>query len=165
MSLMWHRGNGVPDPELPRGAAPVAVLAELPAVEMAAVLALRLWCSGAEGRARLAADLALALGAAAADADHGLSELIRLVVQGGRRPMMRHGIDCPCVGGDESAFAQMVAAAAGGDREDALIFALALMPPVAAFAACQQAGPVGLALLALVRRRPAPNDRQEFTRH
>ncbi|ARE42421.1 hypothetical protein RGUI_0063 (plasmid) [Rhodovulum sp. P5] len=58
------------------------------------------------------------------------------------------------VSGDENAFAQMLAAAVGGEREDALIFALALMGTRHAFEAVQLAEEMGFALLGLVRAGP-----------
>jgi hypothetical protein len=81
--------------------------------------------------------------AAAADFD----ALLRTLLEHGRRPLMRHGLRCKCFGGDESAFANMIAAAAGQDREDALLFASTLMTGHAAWAASRLAEAVGQAPL------------------
>jgi hypothetical protein len=168
MTVAWFNDAHFGRDTATRGGAPVGMLAELPVVEMGAILFLRMWCEGAASRALLADDFSLAFGTPRADAElERLSGLIGTVLQGGRRPLMRHGVDCPCFGGDESAFATMVACAVAGDREDATVFALALMSPAAAFSAVQAAGPVGLAILGLARRLRglAPSHPQDFTRH
>lgn len=168
MTMAWFRRAPGGHGPARRGGAPVGVIAELPDVELGAVLLLRLWCEGDGGRAQIARDFLLCFetGRAAAEFEN-LDRLVRVVVQGGRRPLMRHGINCTCFGGDESAFAHMVAAAAAGDREEAMAFALALMSPDAAFAAVQMAESTGLAihsLAAAARRYPGPEDRP-FIRH
>lgn len=68
---------------------------------------------------------------------------------------MRHGATCTCLGGDEAAFAHLIAAAAAGDHEDAMAFALILMQANAAWQAVQLARGVGLSLLQMTRVRPA----------
>lgn len=166
MSMAWFK-QGMPEGAIQRGGAPVGMLEELPPVEMGAVLLLRLWCEGGAGRARIQNDLTLAFGTARADRElERLAALVRTVLKGARRPVMRHGVACPCFGGDESAFANMVAAAAQGERDDAMVFALALMAPDFACAAAQLAGPVGLAILGLSRNLgAAPSPIQTMTRH
>jgi hypothetical protein len=130
-----------------RGGVPVGHLAELPQVEAAAVVCLRLWCDGAEGQARLWSDLAGALGAGPArDALTAFERLVGQLARHGRRPLMRHGRECACVGADEAAFATMIAAAAQGEHEDAVLLAALLVPPALAAGLAEQAGVVGLAL-------------------
>jgi hypothetical protein len=140
-----------------RGAAPVGHLLELPDVEQAAVACLRLWCDGTAAQARLWGDLAGALGPGhGRTALKALERLLDLIVTHGRRPLMRHGLDCRCVGGDECAFAHLVAAAAGGEREDALLMASLLVPPGLAPEAVELAGQFGLGLRRMaVSYRPA----------
>lgn len=108
----------------PRGAAPVGRVSELPALEAGAVLYLRLWFAGETGRSRVVADFAALLGlghgAAAASA---FDRLCGLIATHGRRPMMRHGVECGCLGGDEACFAQLIALAAAGEREEAMLMA------------------------------------------
>jgi hypothetical protein len=166
MTIAWFKD--APSRQANRGGAPVGLLEELPPVEMLAILFLRLWCEGEAGRARIAADLTQAFGTTRADLElERLAGLVQLVLQGGRRVLMRHGGACPCFGGDESAFANMVASAAAGDHEDSMVFALVLMTPAAAFGAVQLAEPVGLTLLGLARtlRGKVPSCAQDFTRH
>jgi hypothetical protein len=130
-----------------RGGAPVGHIADLPQIEAGAVACLRLWCDGAEAQARLWADLSGALGAAEARAAlKALERLVGLIVRHGRRPLMRHGRACGCVGADEAAFATLIAAAADGARADATLLAALLVPPGMAAGAAELAGAFGAAL-------------------
>lgn len=140
-----------------RGAAPVAALDTLPPVERAAVRCLRGWTAGPAARARIRRNFAAVFGASADTHEEALDALMELSLTSGRRPLARNPQHCPEVGGDENAFAQMVAAAVGGERDDALVFALALMGPGAAFQAVHLAEDLGLALLGLLRARPLPD--------
>lgn len=111
-----------------RGAAPVGRLEELPPAERTAILCLRAWCEGGAARDGVAAHfrqstspLAAELALAAFDA------LVQTMLCGARRPLTRHGLDCRCFGGHECAFANLVVAAALGDRDEALLFAAGLL--------------------------------------
>lgn len=155
MTVSWFDDAFQAGTEVPRGGAPVGVLAELPALERGAIAILRLWCDGVEGQAQIARDLSQAFGPARAGAElDRIATCLDVVLSGARRPMMRHASDCACFGGDESAFAHLAAAAVVGDRDDALVFALALVSPQHAFAAVQAAEGFGLAVLALTRPGP-----------
>ncbi|WP_157982072.1 hypothetical protein [Oceanicella sp. SM1341] len=115
-----------------RGAAPVGVVSELPPLEMQVVRYLRLWCDGPESQAEVWQDLANRLGTVrAARALRDFESLMGLVLRNARRPLQRHGVNCTCFGGDEAAFAQMVAYARDGHTEDAgLVAALFVAPAV-----------------------------------
>ncbi len=136
-----------------RGAAPVGYLQELPPVEMAAVLYLRAWCEGGAERQKIARDFRCVMGnEAGLAAVEDFDALMTTLLGRARRPLMRHGLACKCVGGDESAFAQMIAAAAAQDRDDAMLFAGALTKGDAAWAVVQIAGQLGQVFLRLARR-------------
>jgi hypothetical protein len=160
MSKPWFLFSPSPAQGLSRGAVPVGTLDQLPLLEQGAVHLLRQWCAGEAQRIALAEQITRALGdARGVRAVNALADLVTLFTRHGRRPLMHHGLDCACLGGDESAFAQMVSAAAAGDHDDAMAFALTMMPAAAAFAAVQTAGPLGLAILAMARgpnRNAAP---------
>ncbi|NDV01641.1 hypothetical protein [Pseudoroseicyclus tamaricis] len=119
----------------PRGAAPVGQLAELGALESGAVLALRLWCEGAREEIGLAGPGLEALTGA-----------MRLLLDHGRRRLMRHGTTCSCLGGDEACFAQLVALAATGEEEEALMLAMLMVRGDMAPALIHHAGDLGRAL-------------------
>lgn len=138
-----------------RGGAPVGHLLELPDIEQGAVACLRLWCDGPDAQARLWRDLSAALGTAhGSTALKALERLLTLVVRHGRRSLMCHGTDCRCVGGDEAAFANLVAAAAAGERKDALLLASLLVHPGMAPEAADLAAQFGLALRRMAIGRP-----------
>lgn len=153
MSYSWFKSSKVANASPVRGGAAVGMLADMPPLERGVVQLLRQWCDGEAGRIAVAEDFTALFGAEqAAVAVNNLAHLITLMVQMGRRPLMRHQVQCACLGGDESAFAQMVAAATAGDREDAMAFALTLLPPDIAFEAVQTAGYVGRAMLDIIHK-------------
>ena len=110
--------------ERKRGGAPVGYLAELPEVEASAIAFLRCWCEGPYFQQALRDEferkLGVRHGGRGADALHRLCQLLALH---GRRPMLRHHINCRCFGGDESVFANCIGAIVAGNREDAELFA------------------------------------------
>jgi hypothetical protein len=134
------------------------MLAELPAQDCAAILAFRKWCDGPSGRESVAQDIACTFpGTRAAQEVNAFADLMGLMVSAPRRSIMRHDVACACFGGDEAAFAHMIAAAVAGDREDAMAFALILMQPNAAWQAVLMARGVGLCLLQMTRVTRAVN--------
>lgn len=130
-----------------RGGAPVGLVAELGALEAASVIYFRLWCDGPASRSLVWNDFARGLGS-----DQGRSamqcfeELCRLCARHGRRPLMRHSVQCKCIGADESCFAHFIATAVEGDREDAMLIATLLVPPDVAPLIASLATNFGLAL-------------------
>ncbi|MEM8699458.1 MAG: hypothetical protein AAGF44_09830 [Pseudomonadota bacterium] len=107
-----------------RGGAPVGYMAELPEIEASAISYLRCWCEGPDWQDALRDEFKSKLGHR-----HGgrgvdaLNRLCQLLALHGRRPLLRHHVQCRCFGGDESAFANCVGAIVAGDREDAELFA------------------------------------------
>ncbi|SLN51203.1 hypothetical protein [Pseudooctadecabacter jejudonensis] len=130
-----------------RGGAPVGYLTELDAVEAASVIYLRLWSDGPDAKSQVWTDFANTLGA-----DQGrralksFDQLCSLCAQHGRRPLMRHGIHCKCLGADESCFANFIATAALGEREDAMLIATLLVRADVAPLLASLAADVGFAL-------------------
>lgn len=135
----------------PRGGAPVGILSELPPVELAAILYLRHWLSGNQDQ--IWRDFSHTFSRAdAACAMASFEDLMRAVQNNTRRPLMRHKTGCDCFGGDECAFAQLVAAAASGDEHDAMTFALHLFDGVQAKCALQAAAMCGHAFFSMASR-------------
>lgn len=138
-----------------RGAAPVGLLAELDGVEAVSVVYLRLWCDGPDAQARVWNDFAVALGAPQGRrACKAFEELCALCVRNGRRRLMRHAVQCKCLGADESCFANLVAAAAAGQRDDALMLATLLVRPELAVRLTALATDVGVAMQRMQPRLP-----------
>lgn len=139
----------------PAGGAAIGHLEEMPRIEAAIVCYLRMWCSGEDGHS----ELALAFyDAGAADVDELMeqfSRLMRGLIDAARRPLQRRHMGCALVSGDESAFAHFVAAAAVGEREDAMLLASLLVLPQAWLPMTMLAEEVGLDLARL--HAAAPN--------
>lgn len=129
------------------GASPVGKIAHLPATEAWWVRALRLWCDGADGQAALRDQLANQLGDEAAETFFArFTDLVALLLRHGRRPLMRHGLGCECVGADEAVFA-LFCAQAVGDREEAMMIACLLVRADVAPIAVSLAQTLGLDLM------------------
>lgn len=135
------------DAEMQRGGVAVGQLRDLGAVEAGAVLYLRLWADGPDGRDSARSDFDLSLGR-----DSGrntaavLEQIFNLCSRYGRRPLIRHGLTCACVGADESCFANMIAAASDGAREDAMMMASLIVRADLAPCLVNLAESLGLAL-------------------
>lgn len=139
-----------------RGGAPVGLIADLPAIEAASVVYLRLWCDGPAGRANMRGDFLNVLGAEPGEmAMHCFEQLFALCARHGRRPLMRHSVRCQCLGADESCFAHFIAAAADGAREDAMLMATLLVRPDMAPAVTSLAAEFGMALRRMGLRAPS----------
>ncbi len=140
-----------------RGGAAVGRLSDLNPVEAGAVMYLRLWGEGPQGRADAASDFDIALGM-----DQGravmltLDRLCSLCANHGRRPLVRHGLGCACLGADENCFAQMIGAASEGAREDAMMIASLIVRPDFAPALASLSEELGLALRRMTATAPLP---------
>lgn len=140
-----------------RGGAPVGFVSELDSIEAASVIYLRLWCDGADARNQVVQDFTSGLGSErGGKALKSFEDLCSLCSRHGRRPLMRHSVHCKCLGSDESCFANFVAAAATGEREDAMLIATLLVRPDVAPLITALATDVGLALKRM--RLSAPRD-------
>ena len=130
----------------------------------------RAWCEGGKERDIIAKDFRYVMGASAPALVEDFDALMTTVLHNARRPVMRHGLGCKCFGGDESAFANMIAAAAGQDRDDAMLFASTIMTGHAAWSAvslAQRLGQVFLRLAHLPVTSPEPTHGTDgtFYRH
>ncbi|MEP5153663.1 hypothetical protein [Planktotalea sp.] len=130
-----------------RGGTAVGFLNELDSVEAAAVIYLRLWCNGADSQMQVRNDFICTLGAEkGARALQSFEQLCDLCARHGRRPLMRHSVQCKCLGSDESCFANFIASAAMGEREDAMLIATLLVRADVAPLVSNLAASFGLAL-------------------
>ena len=113
-----------------RGGAPVGFITELDGIEAASVIYLRLWCDGPDAQAKVWSDFAAELGPDRGQkALKSFEDLCSLCTTHGRRPLMHHSVNCKCLGADESCFANFIACAATGEREDAMLIATLLVRP------------------------------------
>lgn len=146
-------------------------IADLPALEATAVIALRLWTAGPEAQAALWSHYAATFGPVSGrERLRAFERLVRRTLGDALRPLCRHAPSCPCLGADESLFAGLVAAAAEGDRDRALGLALLLVRTEAATLLVAEAEPVGACLARLGQPAngcgtPRPSHRAPATRH
>ncbi|RFP88758.1 hypothetical protein DZK27_07545 [Rhodobacteraceae bacterium 63075] len=112
-----------------RGGVPVGYLWELSNVEATAVLCLRLWNHEAQDNDFPAlGDTMRALGPdECARLRDVFEQICALCARHGRRPLVRHSPGCDCLGADEACFANFIATASEGDREDAMLIASMLV--------------------------------------
>jgi hypothetical protein len=140
-----------------RGGAPVGFISELDGIEAASVIYLRLWCEGPDAQTQVWNDFASGLGSEQGrKALKSFEDLCSLCTRHGRRPLMRHSVHCKCLGADESCFANFIATAATGEREDAMLIATLLVRPDVAPLISSLAADVGHALMRM--RLSAPRD-------
>lgn len=76
---------------------------------------------------------------------------------------MRHSVQCKCLGADESCFANFIATAATGDRDDAMLIATLLVRPDVAPLITALATDFGLALVRM--NLAAPKDMVRSPEH
>lgn len=147
-----------------RGGAPVGFVAELDTIEAASVRYFRLWCDGPDSQIQVWNDFATDLGSdEGRQALKSFEELCTMCARHGRRPLMRHSVQCKCLGADESCFARFIATAATGEREDAMLMATLLVRPDMAPLVAALATDVGLAFMRMRPRVPhiiSPADNQ-----
>lgn len=135
----------------PRGGAPVGMMTDLDPIEAGAVLYFRLWFDGPDSQVQVWNDLAAGLGTSTGRAVlQSFEQLCHLCVHHGRRPLMRHDVTCRCLGADESCFANFVANAADGNREDAMLIATLLVRADMAPSLVAAAEDFGLALKQMI---------------
>ncbi|MCF3594596.1 hypothetical protein LZG00_11355 [Rhodobacteraceae bacterium LMO-12] len=151
-----------------RGSTPVGYVSELDPVEATAVLYLRLWNEGTEQQAQIWNDLATGLDPKEGElALRAFEQICRLCAHHGRRPLMRHGLRCKCLGSDESCFANFIGVASSGDFEDAMLIATTIVRADVAPSLTSLAETFGLALkrMSLRGNRPSHDDQMHATVH
>ena len=117
-------------PQPSRGGAPVGFLTELTQTEAASICFLRQWCESPQTQKQAIKDLTDLLGSIHGPAAiNSLGQICNLFTQFSRRPVMWRHPKCPCLGADESCFANLVAEAVWGDREDAMLIVRADCAP------------------------------------
>ena len=144
-----------------RGGATVGVLSELPPIEATAVRHLRQWFDSPETRLEMRDDVISHLGPELTNvALQTFGQLCMLCVQHGRRPLIRHGVQCACLGADENCFANMIAAAADGQVDDTMLFVSLIVRPSMARALLPLASEFGFLLRQMTSAMPPPLPRR-----
>ncbi|RYH02612.1 hypothetical protein EU805_08290 [Salipiger sp. IMCC34102] len=125
-----------------------------------AILMYRDWFDGEMGRARVADVFVQAIPREASAAMSNWTTLMSELVTHARRPLVRHGLQCHCVGADEAVFAQLLNLASHGEREEAMLMLSLLMPADRTLCALQAAESCGCTLRRCALRMantPPPN--------
>ncbi|UWQ78259.1 hypothetical protein K3725_13155 [Leisingera sp. S132] len=139
----------------PRGGVTVGTLSELPPLEAGAVIYLRHWFSGEETRAQMRRDFEVNFGPEFADAAfEAFGCLCNFCATHGRRPLVRHGMTCKCLGADENCFANLLASAAEGQQDDAHVLASLIVTPRKAPELAQLASDCGLLMQQIMGLQP-----------
>jgi len=139
------------------GGAPVGFITELDSLQAASVIYLRMWCDGPDAQEKVSSDFASVLGHTnGSKALATFEQLCSLCARFGRRPLMRHSVTCKCLGSDESCFANFIATATDGQREDAMLIATLLVRADMAPLVASLAADFGLALKRM--RLSAPSE-------
>lgn len=137
---------------LQRGSEPVATIAALPFHEALVIGALRARCDGPDAVADFEMELTALYGRDRMERiSERLDEFFGLTLRHVRRPVMRHGQTCSCVGADEAVLAHLVSLSTSGDREDAMLMACLLVRADVAPIVVSLAQTLGLEL---IRQRP-----------
>lgn len=127
-----------------RGAVAVGQLHTLAAWQSLLVQHLRLWCDGPAGRNKVRDDWSASLNAADGEVTlEVFGALIQCLQTYARRPLIRHGVDCGCLGADEAVFTQVVSDASDGHLDDAVMLAGLIALPAYAEQIAILAGQVG----------------------
>ncbi len=128
------------------GGVAVGDLSMLAAWEQALIHDLRLWCQGPDGRAQVWNRFALTLPRGTAGAHiHVFEDLIATLSTYARRTLVRHHVECACLGADEAVFLHIVRAASAGDIHDAAMVAALVVLPAHAERVALMAAQVGVA--------------------
>ena len=148
---------------LKKGGAPVVLIEDLSDEEFLAVYYLRCWFEDTEGKKRIERELNINLGY-----DQGykilnsLESLFQLLFRKARRTIVRHNIDCSCVGADESCFSQLITRAANKEREDAMLIAMLLADKHFASKITDLAEEFGLGIKTLLSKNTETSNQGSF---
>ncbi|MEL6313395.1 MAG: hypothetical protein AAFQ60_05010 [Pseudomonadota bacterium] len=126
------------------GGASVAVLNQLNGWEANLILNLRLWCDSPNGKAQVWNDYARTFRSPLATHEmQAFETLIATLIEYAYRPLVRHDVNCACVGSDECVFLNLVKTASDGHLSDAALIATLIAGPTKAEAIAMLAGQVG----------------------
>ncbi|MGR3273442.1 hypothetical protein DU478_17065 [Thalassococcus profundi] len=137
------------------GASVVGRLTDIAPWEAELILSMRFWMDGPEGQAAVWNGFARTLGATEGRvALRGFERLLSDLCTFARRPLVRHGPGCTCIGSDEALLQTLVREAARGDHAEAVMIASLLVPARHAEPIAVLAARVGKAMRQVAQRAP-----------
>ena len=149
------------------GNAVVGRLTEVAPWEADLIMSMRLWMENADGQRDVWNSYARCYGSAEGHAKMQQFEtLLTCLCSHARRPLVRHGLGCDCIGSDEAVLQTLVREAARGDLAEASMIASLLVPASHAEMVAIYAAQVGQAMKEISRHykaaktiTPATDDR------
>ena len=149
------------------GNAVVGRLTEVAPWEADLIMSMRLWMENADGQRDVWNSYARCYGS---DEGHAKMQqfetLLTCLCSHARRPLVRHGLGCDCIGSDEAVLQTLVREAARGDLAEASMIASLLVPASHAEMVAIYAAQVGQAMKEMSRHykaaktiTPATNER------
>ncbi|WP_306151309.1 hypothetical protein [Roseovarius sp. MMSF_3281] len=137
------------------GTSVVGKLTDIAPWEAELILSMRFWMDGPEGQAEVWGGFARCFGAAEGRAEmRGFESLFTSICTHARRPLVRHGLGCNCIGSDEAILRTLVREAARGDLAEAAMIASLLVPACNAEQIALLAAQVGRAMQRMAQRTP-----------
>ncbi|MFW2544825.1 hypothetical protein ACN2XU_19495 [Primorskyibacter sp. 2E107] len=137
------------------GASVVGQLSDIAPWEAELILSMRLWMEGPEGQAEVWNGFARCFGAIEGRAEMRTFEsLLTSLCTFARRPLVRHGLACRCIGSDEAILKTLVREATCRDLAEAAMIACLLVPARHAEPLAQMAAQVGRAMQRMATRVP-----------
>ncbi|SIT76151.1 hypothetical protein SAMN05421665_0319 [Yoonia rosea] len=139
-----------------KGASVVGQLTDVAPWEAELIMSVRFWMAGADSQTEVWNGFAQNFGTVEGLAELRnfeclLSDLCRFA----RRPLVRHGLGCTCIGSDEAILQTLVREAARGDLAEAAMIASLIVPARHAEPVALMAARVGLAMQRMVQTAPA----------
>ena len=110
-----------------KGGSPVAVISDLSWEEHLVIYYFRCCFDGSEALLEVHEEFRFYLGIEIANKTIGaLQFLFSKLQNNGRRRLVRHDLNCKCVGADENCFAQLVTRSTYADKKDAILIGILL---------------------------------------
>lgn len=138
------------------GASVVGKMTDIAPWEAELIMSMRVWMQGPEGQAEVWNDFARCLGVTEGRAEMRTFEsLLTSLCTYARRPLVRHGLGCTCIGSDEAILQTLVREATRGDLAEAAMIASLIVPARHAEPVALMAAQVGQAMQRMATRKPA----------
>lgn len=137
------------------GASVVGRLTDIAPWEAELIMSMRFWMDGPEGQAEVWNGFARFFGATAGRAEmRNFESLLSSLCTHARRPLIRHGLGCTCIGSDEAILQTLVREATHGDLAEAAMIASLIVPARHAEPVALMAAQVGQAMQRISKRTP-----------
>lgn len=137
------------------GASVVGRLTDIAPWEAELIMSMRFWMDGPEGQAEVWNGFARFFGATEGRAEmRNFESLLSSLCTFARRPLVRHGLGCTCIGSDEAILQTLVREATRGDLAEAALIASLVVPARHAEPVALMAAQVGQAMQRMSKRTP-----------